>query len=191
MHQVAPPAAPPISTMRSPPRNALRPVKRLSAAPTPNSAMAARSPRAMAGCSARPSKERHQRHDRTERERDERRDRRADGRTEIVGVQAELLARERIERRRFVLHEFAADVTAPLPGPCRAPGRSARAPRPLLPGIPRSSSRSSPIWYSNISRCERIETYSPAAIESAPASSPATPVVSDEIRARTPRRPRP
>ena len=31
------------------------------------------------------------------------------GRTEIVGIQAEFFARECIERRRFVLHEFAAD----------------------------------------------------------------------------------
>ena len=41
MNQVTTPAPPPIATMRSPPSQALRPVKRLSAAPTPNSAMPA------------------------------------------------------------------------------------------------------------------------------------------------------
>ena len=39
--QVTTPAPPPISTMRNPPRQARRPVNRLSAAPTPNSAMPA------------------------------------------------------------------------------------------------------------------------------------------------------
>ena len=38
-----------------------------------------------------------------------------------------------------------------------------------------SSSASRPIWYSNSSRCERTDTYSPAAMEKAPASRPATP----------------
>jgi len=41
MNQVTMPAPPPIATMRNPPSHALRPVKRLSAAPTPNSAMPA------------------------------------------------------------------------------------------------------------------------------------------------------
>ena len=61
---VAPPAAPPINTMRSPPANALRPVNRLSAAPTPNSAMAATTAAVvMARLQLEAEKERDQWHD--------------------------------------------------------------------------------------------------------------------------------
>ena len=45
-----------------------------------------------------------------------------------------------------------------------------------------SSSRSRPIWYSKSSRCERTDTYSPAAIANAPAASPATPEQHDDAR---------
>ena len=74
-----------------------------------------------------------------------------------------------------------ACISRASPVACRAPRRSGPAPRLPLPGYSSSSARSRPIWYSYISRCERTETYSPAAIDSAPASRPAMPLMSDDV----------
>ena len=95
--------------MRRPPASALRPVNRLNAAPTPNSAMPAVIAAIVTDSLQRQSEqERHQRDDRAERERQERIDRGAPRRAEVVRVEAQLLARERVERVRLVLHQFAA-----------------------------------------------------------------------------------
>jgi len=106
------------------------------------------------------------------------------GRTEVIGVETELLAREHVERMLRIENQRTRE---------RAGGREFHAAcciderqfLCLLFRVLASSSRSSPIWYSYISRCERTETYSPAAIESAPASRPATPLVSTKARIGT------
>ena len=113
MNQVTTPAPPPIATMRNPPSHALRPVKRLSAAPTPNSAMLAITAATVTARAERQAEEeRQQRQDRSRREGEEREDRRAPRRAEVVRVQAQLLARERVERRVVVLDEVARDARA-------------------------------------------------------------------------------
>ena len=92
------------------------------------------------------------------------------GRAQLVGVEAELLAGERVERVLRVGDELAwrrRSRFAARSSP--SPRRSAPAPAPRRPDIRPSSSRSRPIWYSNSSRCERTETNSPAAIANAPA----------------------
>ena len=177
MSHVTRPAPQPISTMRRPPRNALAAGEQTQRrADTEQRRVAATRGRRDHGL-ADPAahEERQQRHGGAERECHEREHRGAERRAEVVGVEPELLARERIERGHRVLDELATDVARLLEIACRARGRSARAPRPPRRGTRRAPSRSSPIWYSNISRCERIDTYSPAAIDSAPASRPATP----------------
>ena len=69
----------------------------------------------------------------------------------------------------------------------------ARRPRPARaapPGVARSSRSSRRMSARSASRCELTETYSPAAIDSAPATSPAVPAVTiAPPTRRTPRRP--
>ena len=111
MNQVTAPAPPPIATMRRPPSHAFRPVKRLSAAPTPKSATPAIAAASVtAPASGSPRQERRERQGGARGEREEREDRGAPGRAEVVRVQPEFLAGERVERRVVVLHEFARDA---------------------------------------------------------------------------------
>ena len=177
MIQVATPPRRRSAPARSPPPpTALRPVNRLDTAPTPNNAAAIITATVIACCSGSPEHERRQWHDRTQCEGEDA-DRGAprsapdasgfrasSSRASASSAAASFLTSSRLTPARFFeLH--AARLVDQREFPRLLPP-GARPCRPL-----------SPIWYSNISRCERIDTYSPAAIDSAPASNPATPLV--------------
>ncbi len=111
MNQVTMPAPPPIATMRSPPtpRVAAREQAQCRADAKQRDA---RDHGRDHHCALQwqPDEERNQRQDRACGEREEREDRSAPRRTEVVRVQAELLARKSVERRVVVLHEVARDA---------------------------------------------------------------------------------
>ena len=109
------------------------------------------------------------------REGDERAAGRAPRRAELVGIEAELLADERVERALRVLEDpvrrsRAASSGGEALGPVEAASSASSS-----SGIASISARSRAIWRSNSSRWLCIEMYSPAAMLNAPASRPAIP----------------
>ena len=125
----------------------------------------------------RPEEPRDQRDERAEAEREEGRARGGPRRPERTRVDAELVAGVRFERQSRGRASSPSRHRAPCrdrhPGPCRC-ARARRSPRA---GGGASSRRSMASSRSSSSRCAFIDTYSPAAIEKAPATRPATPAV--------------
>ena len=105
-----------MASWRTPEKTRPRPVSRLTAAPTANSAMRL-SPRLTAITrSAAAEQVREDRDRRADGERDERADAAPHRRPELIGIEAELLADERVERRLRVGEDPMRDRRAPLGG---------------------------------------------------------------------------
>ena len=110
-----------------------------------------------------------------DRERDERPDRGAPRRAELVGVEAELLADEHVERGLGVLRRSGGRSWRPRRAAKPLARYAAASSASSSSGIASISARSSAIWRSNSSRWLCMLMYSPAAMLNAPASRPAMP----------------
>ena len=170
--------------IRAPPSRAFRPENRLSSAPTMNRESARASPRRRRSRPGRGGRGRAARA-RPPRGR-EGPDRRAPRRAEVVGVQAELPRARAASAfsgsrgcgaRARLLHRHAARVV------------NERELLRLLVRVARSLALLADLALVEL-RCDRTDTHSPAAIEKAPASRPATPVSTIEGVASAPTTPR-
>ena len=182
------PAAAPISSDRTPPRNAPRPENRLVAQPTPNSATPVSAIAVASARAATREHERRQRHRRADRERANENTAAPHRRAELARIQAQLLARQRVQRVVRVGDDARRH---------RDPRRPCRAARlvdqrqlgGLLVGyFGQLVALGADLVLEHLA-LRAHDTYSPAAIENAPASRPGD--ARHQRRCGVRRRPRP